>query len=246
MGSRLGKPAKGGVALAIVAGWLILLAGCGGGGGGAGGGAVTYERGTGWAGPGDGTLFGSIVTTLLTKTLPVGGAIVRSGGGGWVTGDSGEFTVSGVITSATSATVTASGYQTLTFTFAFPQGVTTPALNVGAKSIVQSTPAATCTVTGQCVWNDPSGGPVSGVTVTIGGRSGVSGGDGRFTVSQVPISEIQGKLTAKSGSWYGTTFAADASSPYLCQWDFALIGGVNDIGKVYVISTNLPPPPPPF
>jgi hypothetical protein len=246
LGCRVGKLANGGVAWVLVSGWLLLLAGCGGGGGGGGGGTITYDRGTGWTGTGDGTLFGTVMTTILTKTLPVGGAIVRAGGGGWVTANSGAFTVNGVVTSATSGTVTTSGYQTLTFNFAFPDGVSTPAVNVGTVTIVQTTPAATCTVTGQCVWNDASGDPVSGVTVSIGGRTAVTGGDGRFTISQVPINETSGSVTAKSGSWYGTAFSADATSPYLCQWKFALAGGTNNIGKVFIISTNLPPPPPPF
>ena len=60
-------------------------------------------------------------------------------------------------------------------------------------------PATTATVTGS-VLEVPSGAGVSGIQVTVGGRSATAGADGKYTISSVPLGDRA--FSVSSGNAY--------------------------------------------
>ncbi|MFQ5809758.1 MAG: carboxypeptidase-like regulatory domain-containing protein [Armatimonadota bacterium] len=77
--------------------------------------------------------------------------------------------------------------------------------------------------------------PIQGATVTIGGRSGVTGGNGSYYISSIRAGR---SLVTCAASGY-------TPSGNLPEYDIAQ--GANQIPDIYLIpDSNQPPPPPPI
>ncbi|CCW35386.1 Carboxypeptidase regulatory-like domain [Chthonomonas calidirosea] len=197
-----------------------LLAGCGGGGGGASSGNLT--------------VIGTVLT-VETDAPPNPPATVSIAGHSTTTSTNGAFTLTGIPASATTATVSAQGEQTLTLHLQLPSQSTQP-VNLG--TIFLSASGYNASVTGQIVTTvNGQNQPVGGATVTIGGSSTLSGSDGSFTISNLPVG---------LGNDPNIPIGSVSATGYVTKQIFVqapLIAGVNPLGPISLgapISSSVP------
>lgn len=208
--------------VALLAVFALALAGCGGGGG--GGGGVS----------GNLTVIGTVllVETGLPPNPP---ATVSIAGHSTTTNSKGSFVLNGIPSSATTATVSAQGEQTLTLNLKLPSQSTQP-VNLG--TIFLSASGYNASVTGQIVTTvNGQNQPVGGATVTIGGSSTLSATDGTFTISNLPVG-----LGSDPNTPVGTVTAM-GYVPKQIFLSAPLIAGVNPLGPISLgapISSSVP------
>lgn len=205
---------------------LVFLTGCGGGGG--GGGAVG----------GNATVTGRILRAE-SNTRPDPVATINIGG---ITGTSnpndGSFTLTGVSSSVTTATITAQGAADRTLTIALTANQTN---NLG--DIFISDTGYNATVTGRVVTNvNNQQQGVAGATVNITGVTVTTGQNGAFTVNNLPVG--LGSVPGIYGSVTATGFdKKDITAETL---EFPLTAGANPLTNPIVIlppSGSVPLPP---
>jgi hypothetical protein len=156
--------------LAVVLTALLLVFGCGGGGGGGGGGQTSTVNGR---------------VMLVGTGQPLTGATVNIGGRSVTTTATGTFTVLNVpVTPAPQMTVTAQGVRTLTQSV--PLLTPNEVNDIGDVWVVDSTGEYTAVVTGTVVSAEDFQ-PVAGATVTIGGQRALTGANGSFRISNLPV-----------------------------------------------------------
>jgi hypothetical protein len=131
------------------------------------------------------------------------------------------------------------------FNFAVPAGVTSltlgtsaidPGGNVGLADDVRINviPDPGTTVVGTVV--DSLGNPVAGATVsTQGGRSGVTGSDGTFSISDVPTILGDIRVSATFTTSDGTVLTGTSEAVP------AVRGGITDVGQIQVVACVAPP-----
>lgn len=188
---------------------LALLAGCGGGGGGGGGSTVTAS--------------GVVLRADTNQPIDTPGATVNIGGKSGTTGTNGSFVLPGVPANASSITVTAANFATLTQPLK---------LNVGANGVAPigtlflSATGYNATVTGRVVTTVKGAiTPVGGATVTIAAVTVQSATDGTFTIPNLPVG-LGSDVTAPIGTIQATGY----TDKPIYGGGFALAPGVNALG----------------
>ena len=138
-------------------------------------------------------------TVINAKTgLPVAGAVFDLGGGLAATSAAnGQFTIASVPRGNYTATLTAGGYVTQTYSISFPAGATG---NLGALSLypsASSTAPTTLTLNGLVV-NGVTRAPIAGASVTLveTGATATTGTDGRFTLDGITLKNFTLNLSA--------------------------------------------------
>lgn len=205
---------------ALVALFIIVILGCGGGGGGVDANPIDVVGNVIW---------------IETGSAPNPQATVRVGDVSTLSDDSdGYFTLT-VPAGSTQLTVTFTppGTAPIVRTFTIPVSSTDIDLGdiyIGAEEV---------TIAGQ-VTDSTSSVPIAGAQVTIGGRTALSGADGRFAVTNVAFSSntvsvflgLQGSITRTS---YFSSFFNPPSGPS---------NGIVDVGTISLVPTGSTTPPP--
>lgn len=190
--------------LAVVVGiGSVLIAGCGGGGG---------DTATG-------TVTGFVADNSTLSNLA--GATVRVGTTGSATTDaSGAFIVTGVPAGTRTLTVSLAGYETYSTVITVTTGTSAQGTVYLAQGQQSGKGHVTGTVTDSSV-------PVSGATVTAGGKSAITKADGTYAIYNLTPGNVtvEGSLGSKSG--YKTVTVAESTT------------------VAANISLSLTPPPPP-
>ncbi len=137
------------------------------------------------------------------------------------TNASGAYTLTGLNAGPNTITMSKSGFQTLTTNVSFEAGRTytfSPTLlATGAP------PPTDASVKGRLL-DSVSNAAISGATVVVGAKSAITGADGRFNLTALPIGAFDMSVTATA---YGTT-----------RLSGTLAGGANDVGDIKL--TRLP------
>ncbi len=200
---------------------LISLIGCGGGGGGGGGGAA-------------GATVKGRVLLVETNSPPDPAATVTIAGQSAQTDlQTGNFTLSGVPSNATTAVISApGGSQTRTLTIRLTANQTN---DLG--DIYLSNKGYTATVTGHVVTQDTNQ-SVGNATVTIEAEQTKTDTNGRFSLTGLPVD-----LVSDANNPVGKVTASGFADVLL---RFTLTTGTNDLGDIalpLLVSPTTPLPP---
>ncbi len=211
-----GSSRIGGVLIALLLALLAGLSGCGGGGGG----------GTSTGPSGNVTVTGTVIVAE-TGNPPSPAATVAIDGHTATTAADGTFSVANVASSAKTATVTAAGETTLTLALVLTN--TTGTFNLG--NVFISSGGYTASASGIIV--TPVKGQyqaVGGADVTIAGSTVLSGTDGSFSITGLPVG-LGADPTIQIGLVQAKGYV---NKPITVQ--LPLITGANDLGQIVIQS----------
>ena len=205
-----------GMLLALLLALSAGLTGCGGGGGGGGS-----------TGPSGNVTVTGLVLVAETGNPPSPAATIAINGHTATTGTDGTFTLSNVAATATAATVTAAGEMPRTLTLVLTD--TTGTYDLG--NIFISSGGYTASASGTIV--TPVKGlyqAVGGANVTIAGSTVLSGADGSFSITGLPVG-LGSDPTVQIGTVQAKEFV---DKPITTQFPF--VTGANPLGQIVIQS----------